>query len=275
VLNRLRGALAVAAVKAPAFGERRRAILDDIATLTGTQVVSTEVGRTLESLHLVDLGAAERVVITKDTTTVVGGAGDPAAVSGRCRELRQQIDNAASDYDREKLEERLAKLAGGVAVIRVGAMSEAELKRQKDAYDDAISSTKAAVAEGIVPGGGAALVRAAAAVDALEQQTTGPERVGVHVLRVALEVPARQIARNAAVDDGPVIERLRAGAGFAGFDARAKDYADLDERGIIDPTKVVRTALENAVAVAGLLLLAEATLVEIEDEPPAVQPELG
>jgi chaperonin GroEL len=275
VVNKLRGTLAAAAVKAPAFGERRKAMLEDIGVLVGAHPVSEELGRTLESVTLEELGSAERVVITKDTTTIIGGAGDRVAVSARCDELRRQIRDSTSDYDREKLEERLAKLAGGVALIRVGATSEAELKRQKEAFDDAISSTKAAVAEGIVPGGGAALLRTIEAVEEAAQHCDGAERVGVQIVRNALEIPARQIAKNATVDDGPVVEKIRNGTGFFGFDARTRDYADLDERGIIDPTKVVRVALENAVAVAGVLLLAEATMVEIEEQSPPVMPELG
>ena len=275
VVNKLRGTLAAAATKAPGFGERRRAMLEDIGILTGTRPVSEELGRKLETVTVEELGTAERVVITKDTTTIIGGAGDQAAVSGRCDDLRRQIRDATSDWDREKLEERLAKLSGGVALIRVGATSEAELKRQKEAFDDAISSTKAAVAEGIVPGGGAALLGAIDAVEAEERRCEGVEHIGVHILRNALEVPARQIARNVGVDDGPVIEKIRSGSGFFGFDARTKDFADLDERGIIDPVKVVRVALENAVAVAGVLLLAEAAMVEIEDHPPQQAPELG
>ncbi|HSP02093.1 MAG TPA: chaperonin GroEL [Acidimicrobiales bacterium] len=275
VVNRLRGSLAAAAVKAPGFGERRKAMLEDIGILTGTRPVSEELGRKLEAVTVDELGSAERVVITKDTTTIIGGGGDPGAVNGRCDELRRQIKDTTSDYDREKLEERLAKLSGGVALIRVGAISEAELKRQKEAFDDAISSTKAAVAEGIVPGGGAALLRTIDAVEAEEQRCEGVERVGVHILRNALEIPARQIAKNAGIDDGPVVEKIRNGTGFFGFDARTKDFAELDERGIIDPTKVVRIALQNAVAVAGVLLLAEATMVEVEEEAPPQLPEFG
>lgn len=275
VVNKLRGALAGAAVKAPGFGDRRKAILEDIAVLTGTHVVSEELGRKLESVTAEELGSAERVVIGKDTTTIIDGAGDESAVTARCDELRRQIADSSSDYDREKLEERLAKLAGGVALIRVGAVSEAELKRRKDAFDDAISATKAAVAEGIVPGGGTALLRAVAAVEAETWKCTGEaERVGVRILRNALEVPIRQIAKNAGIDDGPVVQRVREGAGFFGFDAREADFGELDDRGIIDPTKVVRTALENAVEVAGVLLLAEATMVEVEDEPAPVASDL-
>lgn len=265
VVNTVRGSLSAAAVKAPGFGDRRRAMLDDIAVLTGGRAISDDLGITLDKVTLEDLGSAERVVIDKDTTTIIGGKGDPAAVAQRCSEIRRQIDETTSDYDREKLEERLAKLSGGVAVIRVGAVSEAQLKRAKEAFDDAINSTKAAAAEGIVPGGGTALLRTIDAVEAEERMCEGAERAGVHVVRMALEVATRQIARNAGIDEGPVVEKVRAGTGFFGFDARTKTFGDLDERGIIDPTKVVRIALENAVGVASTLLLAEATLVEIEE----------
>ena len=266
VVNKVRGSLAAAAVKAPGFGDRRKAMLDDIGVLTSARVISEDLGIKLENVTLDDLGSAERVVIDKDSTTIIGGRGNPGAVAQRCEEIRRQAKDTTSDYDREKLEERLAKLSGGVAVIRVGAVSEAGLKRLKEAFDDAIASTRAAAVEGIVPGGGTALLRTIAAVDALEEACEGAERTGVHVVRVALEVPARQIARNAGIDEGPVVEKVRNGTGFFGFDARTKTFGDLDEFGIIDPTKVVRIALENAVGVASTLLLAEATLVEI-DEP--------
>jgi chaperonin GroEL len=267
VVNRLRGSLAVCAVKAPGFGDRQKAMLEDIAILTGARVVSDQVGIKLESVTLSDLGNADRIVSTKDTTTIIGGRGDPAKVQSRCRDLRRQIEETTSEWDIEKLRERLAKLPGGVALIRVGALSEAELKRQRDAFDDAISSTKAAVEEGIVPGGGAALVRAITAVESEEAKCADNERAGFAVIRRALEVPARQIARNAGVDEGPVVERVKAGSGFFGFDARSREFCELDDHGIIDPLKVVRMALENAVEVAGTLLLAEATMVEIDDDP--------
>ena len=269
VVNKVRGMLTAAAVKAPGFGERRRAILEDIAVLTGGRVISEELGLKLETVALADLGQAERVVIDKDTTTIIGGGGTPTAVADRCNDLRKQIKESTSDWDREKLEERLAKLSGGVAVIRVGAVSEAEMKRLKEAFDDAINSAKAAVAEGIVPGGGVALLRTISAVEAEAATCEGAERVGVQILRLALEVPARQIAANAGVDPGPVVEKSRNGSGFFGFDARDRTFADLDRLGIVDPTKVVRCALENAVEVAGVLLLAEATLVDVDERPPS------
>ena len=274
VVNRLRGLLATVAVRAPGFGDRRRAMLQDMAILTGATVISDELGMTLDAATLEQLGRAERVVVDRDTTTIIGGAGDRTAIEGRCNEIRRQIGETDSDWDREKLEERLARLAGGVAVIRVGAATEAELKRRKDAFDDAISATRAAAAEGIVPGGGAALVRAAAAVLAEEAAcSTDGERTGIRVLARSLDVPARQIADNAGADDGVVVERLRSGTGFDGFDARTCEFVDLEVAGIIDPTKVVRTALENAVSVAGVMLLADATMVEVTDPEPSAGPE--
>jgi chaperonin GroEL len=272
VVNKLRGSLRCAAVKAPGFGDRRKAMLQDMAVLTGGQVISEEIGVKLESTTVRELGSAKKVIVTKDDTTIVEGAGDRAAIEGRCNEIRRQIEDTTSDYDREKLEERLAKLAGGVAVIRVGAPSEAEMKNRKDAFDDAIASTKAAIAEGIVPGGGLALLRAVDAVEREERKCEGDEATGLRILRHALEAPARQIASNSGADPGVVVDRMRAGQGSHGFDARRGQYVDLIEAGILDPTKVVRLALENAVSVASVLLLAEATLTEIEEkkkgEPP-------
>lgn len=265
VVNRLRGTLRCAAVKAPGFGDRRREMLQDLAVLTGGRVISQELGMTLETAEIEMLGTASRVVVGKDRTTVIGGGGDPAAIDGRSKELRQQIEESTSDYDREKLEERLAKLVGGVAVIRVGAPSEAELKSRKEAFDDAISSTQAAVEEGVVPGGGLALLRAVDALVAEEDHAQGDERTGIRVLRRALEVPVRQIAQNSGVDGGVVVDRVRAAGGAVGFDAARGEYRDLVAAGIIDPTKVVRVALENAVSVAGLLLLTEATLTEVPE----------
>jgi chaperonin GroEL len=229
----------------------------------------------LDTVTVQQLGRAGRVVVDREKTTIIGGAGDPALVKARCDELRRQIEAATSDYDREKLQERLAKLAGGVAVIRVGAPSEAELKTRKDAFDDAISATKAAVAEGIVPGGGLALLRC---IDSLEKEAArceGDERTGILILRRALEAPARQIAQNSGVDPGVVVERLRQGTGGYGFDAARGQYVDLMEAGIMDPTKVVRVALENAVSVASILLLTEATLTVIPEEKPASAMEPG
>jgi chaperonin GroEL len=267
VLNKLRGTFPCAAVKAPGFGDRRQAIMADIAILTGGTFLAEELGLTLDKANLEQLGRARRVVIDKETTTIIGGAGSKAAIDARRQEIRRQVDAATSDYDREKLQERLAKLSGGVAVIRVGAPSEAEMKNKKEAFEDAISATKAAVAEGIVPGGGVALLRTIPAVEAVAQECHGDERTGVQILLRALEVPLRQIAANSGSDGGVVAERVRALQGPVGFDAACGAYVDMVEAGIVDPTKVVRIALGNAVSVAGILLLTEATLTSIEDEP--------
>ncbi|HEX9611263.1 MAG TPA: chaperonin GroEL [Gemmatimonadales bacterium] len=268
VVNKIRGLLACVAVKAPGFGDRRKAMLEDLAVLTGGRVIAEEIGVKLENVKPEDLGRAKRAVADRENTTVIGGAGAKTAIAGRCDELRKQIKDATSDYDREKLEERLAKLAGGVAVIRVGAPSETELKSRKEAFDDAISATKAAIAEGIVPGGGLALLRCIEAVERQAETAEGDERTGALILRRALETPTRQIAENSAADGGVVVDRMRAGAGNFGFDAARGEYVDLVEAGIIDPTKVVRIALENAVSVASVLLLTEATLTELPEEKP-------
>ena len=273
VVNQIRGILKSAAVKAPGFGDRRKAILTDMSVLTGGELISEELGKRLEDVQLASLGRAKRVVVDKDTTTIIGGAGLRAAIDGRMAQIRREIDKATSDYDRDKLEERLAKLGGGVAVIRVGAPSESEMKSKKDALDDAISATKAAVAEGIVPGGGLALIRCIDAVGRLESECTGDERTGVQCLKRVLEAPARQIAENSAVDGGVVVARMLAGTGAAGFDAARKEYVDLFDAGIVDPTKVVRVALENAVSVASVLLLTEATMTEIPEKEKAALPE--
>ncbi|MBI3047637.1 MAG: chaperonin GroEL [Acidobacteria bacterium] len=276
VVNRLRGALATVAVKAPGFGDRRKAMLEDIAIVTGGQLVAPELGIRLENVAPDQLGRAARVVVDREHTTIVGGKGDTRRIEARCQELRKQIADTTSDYDREKLEERLAKLTGGVAVIRVGAPSEAEMKSRREAFDDAISATRAAIAEGIVPGAGLALLRAIPAVEAEAARTDGDERAGVLILRRALEAPTRQIAENSGADGGVVVEKMRAGTANFGFDAAAGRYVDLIEAGIIDPTKVVRLALENAVSVAGVLLLTEATMTEIREpkpEPVASVPE--
>ncbi len=268
VLNKMRGVLPGVAVKAPGFGDRRKAMMEDMAVLTGGRLVAEELGVKLEHLTLDDLGRARRVVVTRDDTTIVGGMGDKAAIQGRCAELRRQIETATSDYDKEKLQERLARLAGGVAVIRVGALSETELKSRKEAFEDAINATKAATAEGLVPGAGLALLRAIPALEAEEARAVGDERTGVQILRRALEIPTRQIAANSGVDGGVVVEKMRSGAGAFGFDAATGVYLDLLEAGIVDATKVVRLALENAVSVASVLLLTEATLTEVPEEKP-------
>jgi chaperonin GroEL len=271
-VNNLRGILKTCAVKAPGFGDRRKAMLEDIAILTGGTVIAEELGLKLENVSLTDLGRAKRVVVDKDNTTIIGGAGSSEAIAGRCAELRRQIDDTTSDYDKEKLQERLAKLAGGVAVIHVGAPSEAEMKNRKDAFEDAIAATKAAVAEGIVPGGGVALLRCAPALEGELEKLEGDERTGLRILRDALEVPIRQIALNSGADPGVVADRVRNGKHAFGFDARRLTYVDLDEAGIIDPTQVVRTALENAASVAGTLLLAEATLTDVEEKTAPAAP---
>jgi len=268
VVNKIRGTLASVAVKAPGFGDRRKAMLEDIAILTGGRLLAEEVGVKLEHVTVDELGKAKRVVVDKDNTTIIGGGGAKSAIEGRCQDLRRQIERATSDYDKEKLQERLAKLSGGVAVIRVGAPSETELKSRKDAFDDAISSTKAAVAEGIVPGGGLGLLRVIEAVEQEAAKCDGDERTGVLMLRRALETPTRQIAENSAADGGVVVDRMRQGKGNFGFDASRNAYVDLVEAGIIDPTKVVRVALENAVSVASVLLLTEATLTELPEPKP-------
>ena len=277
IVNQLRGVLKGCAVKAPGFGDRRKAMLEDIAILTGGQVISEELGLKLENVTLQQLGRAARVVADKENTTLIGRVGDRSRIEGRLQQIRREIEKTTSDYDREKLEERLAKLSGGVAVIRVGAPSEAEMKSRKEALDDAISSTKAAVAEGIVPGGGLALLRCTEAVAREEAACEGDEKTGVQILKRALEAPARQIAENSAVDGGVVIARMLASQGNFGFDAARKEYVDLVEAGIVDPAKVVRTALENAVSVASVLLLTEATMTEIPEtkrERPA-EPEMA
>ena len=241
-------------------------MLQDIAIVTGGKVISEEIGLKLSETTIGDLGQASRVVVDKENTTIVGGLGEKALIVGRCSELRRQIADTKSDYDREKLEERLAKLAGGVAVIRVGAHSEAELKSRREAFDDAIHATKAAVAEGIVAGGGVALLRVAPMIANAEAEATGDEKIGLRILRLALEVPARQIGANSGFDGGVVVEKIRTAPATTGFDAATGDYVDMFERGIIDPMKVVRVALENAASVAGVLLLSEATLTEIEEK---------
>ncbi len=277
VVNKLRGGLKVAAVKAPGFGDRRKAMLEDIAVLTGGQMICEELGIKLENVGVDMLGKARKVVITKEATTIVSGAGKKEEIEGRCNQIRQQIAETTSDYDREKLQERLAKLAGGVAVIRVGAPSESEMKAKKEALDDAIAATKAAVAEGIVPGGGLALLRCIDAVAREEAKASGDERTGIQILKRALEAPTRQIAENSAVDGGVVVARMLSGQGNHGFDAARKEYVDLVEAGIIDPTKVVRVGLENAVSVASILLLTEVTMTEIPESKKerALEPEMG
>jgi chaperonin GroEL len=272
VVNQIRGVLRAVAIKAPGFGDRRKEMLQDIAILTGATVASNDLGITLEQMELSQLGRAHRVVVQKDSTALIGGAGSPEAIATRLQQIRAQIDSTTSDYDREKLQERLARLSGGVAVIRVGAPSEAEMKARKDALDDAISATRAAISEGIVPGGGLALLKAVPILAAEDARYEGDARTGLQILRRALETPARLIAENSAVDAGVVVARMLAEPGNVGFDASANRYVDMYEAGIIDPTKVVRIALENAVSVASILLLTEATITDIPEKESPAQP---
>jgi chaperonin GroEL len=267
VVNKLRGTLNTAAVKAPGFGDRRKELLKDIAILTGGQVVSEDLGIKLENVTLSDLGQAKRITVDKDNTTIVDGVGKKADIKGRIETIRRQIEDTTSDYDREKLQERLAKLVGGVAVIKVGAATEVEMKEKKARVEDALNATRAAVEEGIVPGGGTALLRAQSAIEKLnvseEQQT------GVSIIRRALEEPIRQIANNAGLEGSIVVEKVRTGKGNFGYNAASDKYTDLIEDGIIDPTKVVRTALQNAASVASLMLTTEAIIVEKKEDKPA------
>ena len=272
IVNQLRGVFRSIAAKAPGFGDRRKAMLEDMAVLTGGQLISEDLGIKLESVQLSRLGRAKRVVSDRDTTTIIGGLGDKAGIEGRARQIRAQIEKTTSDYDREKLEERLAKLSGGVAVIRVGAPSEAEMKTKKEAFDDAINATKAAVAEGIVPGGGLALLRCIRAIAEEAAKAEGDEKTGLEILRRALSAPTRQIAENSTVDGGVVVARMLESKGNMGYDAAQNEYVDLVEAGIVDPTKVVRVALENAVSVASVLLLTEATMTEIPEEEAKTRP---
>ena len=270
VVNKLRGTLKVCAVKAPGFGDRRKQMLQDIAVLTGGQVISEDVGFKLENTVTSDLGSAKRVVIDKDNTTIVDGAGDREKISGRIEEIKAAIDKSTSDYDTEKLQERLAKLSGGVAVINVGAATETEMKEKKALVEDALHATRAAVEEGIVPGGGVALVRAQTSLEEF-QLDAHDEQVGVDILRRALEAPIRQIATNAGKEGSIVVAKVRDGKEAFGYNAQVDEYQDLVEAGVIDPTKVVRSALQNAASIAGLLLTTEAVVVEKpEAEGPAM-----
>lgn len=260
VVNKIRGTLKCVAVKAPGFGDRRKAMLEDIAILTDGRMIAEELGIKLENVTLKDLGRAKRVIVDKDNTTIVEGAGKKSAIEGRINQIRAQIEETTSDYDREKLQERLAKLAGGVAVIKVGAATEVEMKEKKARVEDALHATRAAVEEGIVPGGGVALIRASATLANLK--ISEDERVGVRIVQKALEEPARWIAHNAGAEGSVVLEKIKTGKGAFGFDAAAEEYGDLVKAGIVDPTKVVRTALQNAASVAGLLLTTEAMVAE-------------
>ncbi len=266
VVNKLRGVLQVCAVKAPGYGERRKEMLRDIAILTGGQVISEETGMKLENARLEDLGRAKRVVVTKEHTTIVEGAGKKEDIQARIAQIRKQIEETKSDYDREKLQERLAKLAGGVAVIYVGAATETEMKEKKARIEDALHATKAAVEEGIVAGGGTAFIRTLSALDALEKEVEGDQKIGVQIVKKALVEPLRWIAENAGYNGYLVVEEVKRRSGNEGFNALTGEYVDMFEAGVIDPTKVERIALQNAVSIAGLLLTTEALVTEIKEK---------
>jgi chaperonin GroEL len=271
VVNKLRGTLNVAAVKAPGFGDRRKAMLEDIAILTGGKVISEDLGIKLESVQVADLGRAKKVTIDKDNTTVVDGGGKESDVQGRVKTLRAQVEDTTSDYDREKLQERLAKLVGGVAIIKVGAATETELKEKKARVEDAMHATRAAVEEGIVPGGGVALVRAAKALDKFRANPEGTgdadEQIGITIVRRALEEPLRQIVQNAGKEGAVIVEKVREHKKESyGYNAATEEFGDMVEEGVIDPAKVTRTALQNAASIAGLMLTTEALISEIQDD---------
>jgi chaperonin GroEL len=271
VVNKMRGSLKIAAVKAPGFGDRRKAMLEDIAILTGGTVISEEMGRKLEDATLEDLGTAEKVTIDKDNTVVVNGAGSSEAILARVNQIKAQIETTTSDYDKEKLQERLAKLAGGVAVLYVGAASEVEMKEKKDRVDDALAATRAAVEEGYVAGGGVALVRAGSVLEGLKGDNDD-ETTGMAIVKRAVEEPLRQIVENAGLEGSVVVSKVKEGKGDFGFNAKNDTYGNMIEQGIIDPTKVTRVALENAASVAGVILTTEATVTEIPSEEPAMPP---
>jgi chaperonin GroEL len=275
VVNRLRGVLNIAAVKAPGFGDRRKAMLEDIAILTGATLISEDIGLKLETIQLTDLGTAKRVVLTKDNCTIIEGCGDNHAIKGRVAQLRTQIENCSSDYDKEKMQERLAKLAGGVAVIKVGAATETEMKEKKDRIEDALHATRAAVEEGIVAGGGVALIRAQHAVETLKLE--GDQQLGMQIVRRALEEPLRVISANAGYEASVITNKVKSETGNIGFDAKKGEYVDMVKTGIIDPAKVTRSAIQHAASIAGLLLTTEATVCDIAEdkkETPAM-PNMG
>lgn len=267
VVNRLRGALNVCAIKAPGFGDRRKAMLEDIAILTNATLIAEEMGRTLESVTKADLGGAKKVIVKKDSCTIVGGSGSEQDIKDRIMQIKAQIESTSSDYDQEKMQERVAKLSGGVAVIKVGAATESEMKEKKDRIDDALHATRAAIEEGIVPGGGVALLRAKAAVAKLNLE--GDERFGAQIVERALEEPMRTIASNAGFDAAVIVNNVLAQQGNYGFDAKRNEYVNMVESGIIDPAKVVRSALQNAASISGLLLTTEAMISDIPEEKPA------
>ena len=274
VVNKLRGTLSSCAVKAPGFGDRRKAMLEDIAILTGGKAITEDLGIKLENLKLEDLGRAKKVVVDKDNTTLIDGAGKPATIEGRIKQIRAQIEETTSDYDREKLQERLAKLAGGVAIIKVGAATETAMKEKKARVEDALNATRAAVEEGIVPGGGVALLRAATVIDGLKLE--GDEKVGAMIVKRALEEPIRQIVENAGLEGSVIVEKVKAEKGVArGFDAESLEFVDMIQAGIIDPTKVERVALQNAASVASLLLTTEALITDLPEDKPAAGPPMS
>src|SRR5437660_1216861 len=277
VVNKLRGTLQVCAVKAPGFGDRRKAMLQDIATLTGGKAITEDLGIKLENVQMSDLGQAKKITVDKDNTTIVEGKGKHSEIEGRVKEIRSQIDKTTSDYDREKLQERLAKLVGGVAVIKVGAATETEMKEKKARVEDAMHATRAAVEEGIVPGGGVSLVRASKALEKFQINAEGEgdadEQIGVNIVRRALEEPLRQIVQNAGKEGAVVVERVRSEKNDSfGFNAQTETYEDLVKAGVIDPAKVTRTALQNAASIAGLMLTTEAMVSEIPEEDKAPMP---
>jgi len=273
VVNKLRGTLHTCAVKAPGFGDRRKAMLEDIATLTGGKAITEDLGIKLENIKLEDLGKAKKVVVDKDNTTIVEGAGKSSTIEGRIKQIRAQIEETTSDYDREKLQERLAKLAGGVAVIKVGAATETAMKEKKARVEDALNATRAAVEEGIVPGGGVALLRASKAIDTLTKKLEGDEKVGAMIVRRSLEEPIRQIVENAGLEGSVIVEKVKAETiATRGFDADSNEFVDMVQAGIIDPTKVERVALQNAASIASLLLTTEALITDIPEDKPAAAP---
>ena len=272
VLNKLKGTLLSCAVKAPGFGDRRKAMLEDIAILTGGVVVAEDAGMEIKNTTLDMLGRAERVRVDHEDTTIIGGKGNPEAIKARIEQIEEQIKGTDSDYDREKLEERKAKLAGGVAVIKVGAATETELEEKKHRMEDALEATKAAVDEGILPGGGVALLRTLKALEKLEKELEGDEKVGVQLLRRAVELPARQLAENAGFEGAVIVEQLKKEKNVIGFDVETEEFRDMFEAGIIDPTKVTRTALQNAASIAGMLLTTEALVAEIKEEKKEAMP---
>jgi chaperonin GroEL len=270
VVNKLRGTLNCTAVKAPGFGDRRKAMLEDISILTGGQVISEDLGLKLENVKITDLGRAKRITVDKDNTTIVEGAGDTAKIQGRVKQIKAQVEETTSDYDREKLQERLAKIVGGVAVINVGASTETEMKEKKARVEDALHATRAAVEEGIVPGGGVALLRCIPALDKLKLH--GDQQIGVNIIKRALEEPIRQISENAGFEGSVVVEKVKAEKASTGFDASKEEYVDMIKVGIIDPTKVTRCALQNAASVASLMLTTEVVIADLPEEKSAAMP---